>query len=53
MRSLRRRVAVLAGAGILGAITLAACDRSAYASDIAGPRPPAIDKPTCIYPHPF
>jgi hypothetical protein len=53
MRSVRLRVAMLAGAGVLSALTLVACDSSAYAQDSAAPRPPAGDKPTCTYLDPF
>ena len=53
MRSVRLRVAMLAGAGILGALTLVACDGSAYAQDSAAPRPTVGDKPTCTYLGPF
>ena len=52
MRSLRLRVAVLAGAGVLGTVALVACDSSAYAQDTAAPRP-VNDKPTCTYLEPF
>jgi hypothetical protein len=53
MRSVRLRVAMLAGAGVLSALTVVACDSSAYAQDSAAPRPPAGDKPTCTYLDPF
>jgi hypothetical protein len=52
MRSLRLGVAVLAGAGVLGTLTLVACDSTAYAQDTAAPRPP-VDKPTCTCLDPF
>jgi hypothetical protein len=52
MRSLRLRVVLLARAGVLGTLTLVACDSSAYAQDRAAPRPP-VDKPTCTYLDPF
>ncbi len=53
MRSFRLRVAVLTGAGVLGALTLVACDSSAYAQDTAAARPSVGDKPTCTYLDPF
>ena len=53
MRSVRLRVAMLAGAGVLSALTLVACDSSAYAQDRGRATPTAGDKPTCTYLDPF